>query len=192
MDIPVPHLKWYLPHLNWARQCSLPHMATELLPLWGEEGQKEERGGGRRKGCMGTRGGGSSIEGYKEQRNVVYTLEGEIFMRVTGALCKYAMWQPRPNSQKPPFSSDYRKWCSSHHLSWNLIGLHSWLQWDKSVYRLDSRPPLCVCMWRSDEVWCQITRLCHERSELTNWPLVHAGYEYVHITIYTTFRDISS
>ena len=37
---------------------------------------------------MGTRGGGSGIEGYKEQRNVVYTLEGEMFMRVTGALCE--------------------------------------------------------------------------------------------------------
>ena len=47
-------------------------------------------------------------------------------------------------------SWNHRRCCSSNHVFCNLIGLHSWLQQNKSVYRLDSRPSstsTCVRIW---------------------------------------------
>jgi len=42
----------------------------------------------------------------------------------------------------------------------NVIGLHSWLQQNKSVYRLDSRPSLRVDVWGSD-----FARLTHNSDQ---------------------------
>ena len=39
----------------------------------------------------------------------------------------------------------------------NLIGLHSWLQWNKSVYRLDSRPSTLVRVWFYQTYYCLVS-----------------------------------
>ena len=53
---------------------------------------------------------------------------------------------------------NHRKWCSSDRLSCNLIGLHSWLQWNKSACGLDTWPSsACVCA----RVWLCQTTLYH-------------------------------